>query len=69
MRRPRSYPFRAITPAQMNASGVALEPFYLISVRSYSQIGDEAVLRWAFKTRSARDRFLHAFKAQGARKP
>ena len=53
----------------MNASGVALEPFYLISVRSYSQIGDEAVLRWAFKTRSARDRFLHAFKAQGARKP
>lgn len=69
MRSSRPYPFRAITPAQMNASHNALEPFYRASVRRYDQIGDEAVIRWAFKTRSTRDRFLHAFKAQGARKP
>lgn len=45
-----------------------LEAFYKISIRQYASVGGETVLRWAFKTRSARDRFVHAYGPKGARR-
>lgn len=62
------YRFRATTPYQMDASQMELEAFYKISIRQYASVGGETVLRWAFKTRSARDRFVHAYGPKGARR-
>lgn len=62
------YRFRATTPYQMNAGGMELEAFYKVSIRKYDSVGGETVLRWAFKTRSARDRFVHTYGPKGARR-
>ena len=60
------YPFRAHTPYQMPVSDIALSHWYRQSIRKYDTVAGETRLRWAFRTRSARDKFVHAFKNQGA---
>lgn len=62
------YPFRAHTPYQMNVADIILSHWYRLSIRKFDTIAGETRLRWAFRTRSARDKFVHAFKAQGALK-
>ena len=56
------YRFHAEAPMGLGGQGTDLSPWRRVSIQRWH--GEDRV-RWAFKTRSARDKFLHAFKAYG----